>query len=607
MSKEKKVLAEGEKAVKQGNGGVWQLMQPVGSRMRWVYLSSGFSAMTSLLSVYLLVLLMYRFEREVDRQVWTFVGALVACVTASFMLRLLSYYLSHLAAFRLENILRAELCDKFSRLSLARIQELGTGAMSKVVVDDVRELHAFVADTTPIISRLIIAPIMTIGLLFYLDWRLAGIVLLILVAVMAYLNWVIAKNSKVSSSYGQAREEVNASIVEFIQAMPVVRTFDGGHSSFSRYQRALDTFSDFVSKWYREVASIGNVLMVLLNPLFTLMFLLWMGSGFYWNGSLGMGTWIGFLLMSAILAETILPLLLLQSTLQKLVEPVARIHQFRQLPEPVQLKGECPAVPGNHDVVFEAVSFSYPGSDEPALRDVTVNVPSGTVTALVGASGAGKSTLALLLPRFQDPTAGRIRIGGVDIREMQTAELLGLVGFVFQDNFLFSGSIADNIRLGKPEASQEDIERAAQIAQAHDFITQLAEGYETRVGERGTFLSGGQKQRITIARAILMDRPILVLDEATAFADPENEALITRALLALMKNRTVIIVAHRLSMIRNADQIVVLDDGRVKEAGTHESLISRNGIYKRLCGLHDEAGNWSIRSAERQMDAEACL
>ena len=243
---------------------------------------------------------------------------------------------------------------------------------------------------------------------------------------------------------------------------------------------------------------------------------------------------------------------------------------------------------------FEHVSFRYPGRSENALTDISFTAPAGSFTALVGGSGAGKTTAARLIPRFWDADSGSIRIGGADIRHLAPETLMAQVAFVFQDNFLFSDSIADNIRLGTPNASDAKVEAAARAAQCHDFIAALPQGYQTPVGERGATLSGGERQRITIARAILQNRPILILDEATAFADAENEALLMRALAALMQNKTVLMIAHRLATIRHADQILVFDRGCLVEQGDHAALIAQNGRYARQWQAGQTARHWRI-------------
>ena len=273
---------------------------------------------------------------------------------------------------------------------------------------------------------------------------------------------------------------------------------------------------------------------------------------------------------------------------------IHRIHQVMAEP-PLPVPDATQArTPKDASVVFEQVDFRYTADGPLVLQDVSFGAPQGSVTALVGPSGAGKTTVARLIPRFWDVSAGRILVGGVDVREMQPEALMQQVAFVFQDTFLFADTIANNIRLGLGGATLDEVIAAARAAQAHDFITALPQGYDTPVGERGIFLSGGQRQRITIARAILQDRPILVLDEATAFADPENEAALVAALSNLMRGKTVLMVAHRLSTIRDADQILVFDQGRLAERGRHDALVAQGGVYARLWNNYEKAQDWAL-------------
>lgn len=379
--------------------------------------------------------------------------------------------------------------------------------------------------------------------------------------------------------------------------MPVVRTFDTGHVTFSRYQQALESYRNVLTDWYQQAGFAARYSFAVLNPLPTLIVLLGLGSWLTTQGTLNFATWTAVLLLGAGMAESVMPLMALHHLVARAKLSIGRIQQVMALPvlpTPVQT-----CLPTSTTVDFEDVSFGY-GTDalcdgELALRDVTFHAAPASVTALVGSSGAGKTTIARLIPRFWDVDAGCVRVGGVNVRDMTTETLMAQVAFVFQETFLLADSIANNIRLGMPEATMDEVVAAARAAQAHSFIQNLPEGYATPVGERGGLLSGGQRQRITIARAILQNRPILVLDEPTAFADPENEAALMKALSALMRSKTVIMVTHRLASIRTADQILVFERGQLVESGQHDQLVTQDGVYARLWNRHEQAQHWALK------------
>ncbi|MBN3180669.1 ABC transporter ATP-binding protein [Pectobacterium brasiliense] len=571
-------------------------MHPVRGQIRLAMCLSGLSVLAGI--AFLLFLAWSIQLLIVQSASWplsTMVGALL-CLCASYLLRLLAFNQSHYAAFRLENQIRSALAEQLARIPLGEVQRLGTGSLAKIVQDDVKALHLFVADSTPLYARAFVAPLCTGALLFWLDWRLALAALLVLVIGAGVLMLAMRNAGEMNQRYNHAREEVSTAVIEFVQAMPVVRTFDTGASTFGRYQQALENYLDVLTRWYQQAGFSARFSFAVLNPLPTLLVLCWVAYGFYYAGELDFSLWVAVLLLGNGMAEAVMPMMALNHMVAKTRLSISRIQDVLALsPLP---ETESDALPADASVSFEQVSFRYDQhASDWVLEDVSFQVPVGSVTALVGASGAGKTTVARLIPRFWDVTAGRILIGGVDIRQMKTATLMQQVSFVFQESFLFADTIANNIRLGLPEKSMEEVIAAATAAQAHDFIIALPQGYDTLAGERGQFLSGGQRQRIAIARALLHNRPILVLDEPTAFADPENEAALLAALGVLMRGKTVIMVAHRLSTIRDADQIVVFDRGRLSESGRHDVLLAAQGRYSELWRHYEQAQNWALGSA----------
>ncbi|MEF2230782.1 MAG: ABC transporter ATP-binding protein [Pseudodesulfovibrio sp.] len=576
--------------------GIWELMRPVRTGIRTAITMSAIGSVAGLGGVAALALVIAALLNN-DPRLWWWVFLSIGLTLASILLRVQAFTVSHIAAFKLEVLLRTDLTDHLARIPLGYLLGQGSGALAKVVQDDVKNLHAFVADSTPLLGRGVATPVATLGLLLAIDWRLALVALGVLL-VGAFAVWLCMRGkTELQRRYDAERERINSTVVEFVQAMPVVRTFDDGAASFGRYQSALDGFRSIMAEWLRVSGASGKLAITVLAPMPTLLALTLAGLILYHGGGLDFSSWAAVLLLGTGMAESMAPLMWLNFFIRKANASARRIHGLmavEELPDPV-----AEVFPHDASVSFDGVCFAYEGRADDALIDVDFTVPAGTVTALVGPSGAGKSTVARLIPRFWDVRRGAVRIGGADVRDMTPATLMRNVSFVFQDTFLFHDTIAANIRMGRPDASMEDVEAAARAAQAHEFIRELPQGYETRAGERGTRLSGGQRQRITIARAILQDCPVVVLDEATAFADPENEAALIAALANLMRGRTVIIIAHRLSTIRDADQIVVLDYGRVAESGRHDGLVAAGGVYARLWESYERARGWTLGRAAK--------
>ncbi len=574
----------------------WAIMKPVRGQVRLGMALSIGAALTSLGAMAALALTVQALLQQPGQWPWHALLAVVALTAISYALRSSAFNQTHYAAFRLERVLRMQLATHLAKVSLGYVQSQGAGALSKVIHDDVKALHVFVADSTPLYARAYATPAITLLALLWLDWRLALVALVVLLFGFGVLSLAMRNRQEMVNLYNGARERVSAAIVEFVQAMPVVRTFDTGQSTFGRYQRALEDYLAIVTRWYREAGFAARFSTAILGPLPTLAAVVAAGIWLGQNTEVDTVRWVAVLLLCSGMAEAMMPAMMLMHMVEKVKLSVARIQDVMNAPV-LPEASEAGAHPADTSVRFEDVSFRYGRSDALALEGVSFHAAPGTLTALVGPSGAGKSTVAKLIPRFWDVNAGRVLVGGVDVRALGGDALMQQVAFVFQDTFLFADTIAANIRLGVPDADDAAVEAAARAAQAHDFIMALPQGYATQAGERGVFLSGGQRQRITIARAILQNRPILVLDEATAFADPENEAALIEALSVLMRGKTVIMVAHRLSTIRDADQILVFDQGRLAERGRQDDLVAQTGIYARLWRNFEAAQNWSLGHA----------
>lgn len=382
---------------------------------------------------------------------------------------------------------------------------------------------------------------------------------------------------------------MNASIVEYLAGMPVVKIFNRTGEGFAETSKAVRAYSAIETGWAREYIPLGGTFFTLV--LTNIVFILPVGLVLLYLDSIDLPTFLLFVILGANYSQPLLKLFNQFHALAHISMGSMLVGQLLAAkPQPDTGK----TVPlASHDVAFEGVSFGYEGQD--VLHGVSFTARTGEVTAMVGLSGSGKSTIAALIPRFHDAGQGQVTIGGVDVRDIGLEQLMDTVAFVFQDTFLFSGTIEANIRFGKPDASPTEVEAAAKAARAHDFIMALPHGYSTRLGEQGRSLSGGERQRLAIARAILKNAPIIVLDEATAFADPDNEAAIQEAISALTTGRTLIVVAHRLHTIAAADQILVIDAGHVAESGCHDALIERDGLYARLWEDYDHAQAISLR------------
>lgn len=579
--------------------GLWSIMKPVMFEIRVAMLLAALGAISLIATLIVLSLTLTNIMQGTPIEIFGIkldlfntIVLLAVMTIISFVSRFYGFVVSHLGAFRLEQILRTNLAQHLAEVPLGYIISNGSGTLKKVMQNDVKALHVFVADSTPMIAKSIVAPTITLIALLIIDYRLAFASISVLILGWIAMAYAMRDSKELRQKYDQSQSDINKAVIEFAQAMPVVRTFDDGTSSFKRYNKALVSYKENLSRWMQISAVPAKLGMVILSPLPTLIAVLGTAIVLLNNGSLELFALISALFLSTGMADAMMPVMWLQNFIKKSQASALRIQEVLDVPS-LPLSKE-PKTPKSFDIEFKDVSFKYDGVENYALKNINLKALDGSVTALVGPSGAGKSTVAKLIPRFWDVSSGKITIGGVNIKDISPQFLMDTVSFVFQDTFLFQDTIYNNIQMANPMAKKEDVFNAARAAQIHEFIETLPKGYETLAGDRGANLSGGQKQRITIARAILRDAPIVVLDEATAFADPENEEEIVKALANLTVNKTVIMIAHRLSTIKDSDQIIVFDQGINAETGTHDELLKNEGIYKKLWNNYEKASQWNL-------------
>ena len=524
----------------------------------------------------------------------------VATLVAALLYGLCAYgssALAHTAAYDIIYELRIKLMEKLGRLPSGFFTGKTQGGIKKILSDDTEQVEIFVAHHLCDIAAAVATPLFTLVYLFIMDWRLALITLLPIVISIFLLAMCLVKPDKAAlqTEMHDSMEAMQGTIVQYIHGMPVVKIFNRSLSAFKRYESDIDRFVTSVDKTARANAWPMSFYYAFFGA--QLLFLLPSSTYILLKADSYIGylpVVLLFLLVGTGLKDPMENMMQMVILSGRISEGVKRMDDILYTPE---LENGDAALPENFDVEIEDVSFSYDEGVQ-AVKNVSCTLKQGTVTGLVGPSGGGKSTLASLLLRFYDPQEGSITVGGANIKDFSTDSLSKLVSYVFQDSFMFHDTIENNIRMGDKEKTEEQVVEAAKAAEIHDVIMALPNGYQSVIGENGVYLSGGEQQRLAIARVILRNTPIVVLDEATAYADAENEAKIQKAFARLAKDKTVLIIAHRLKTIENTDRILVMKEGMLIGQGTHDELLSSCAEYKEMVDANDRRDKWNIKRTE---------
>ena len=562
-------------------GAIRQLFAFVGesnSKMRISILLAVLGEMFGIVPFLMVALLadeLYRGTATIQRVLF-FSGIAAICQLIKMLLTWRSSLMSHKISFTILKNIREAITDRMAKVPMGVMLETPTGTFKNLIVDNVAKLEDSMAHFMPELPSNIAAPLCSILLIFILDWRMGLASLITIPLGILFFAAMMRGYGPRMENYMRSANDMNSSLVEYVNGIQVIKAFNRSASSYGKYSKSVNYFHDSTMEWWSQCWFWNAAARAVLPS--TLLGTLPVGAWLYMEGTLSLPV---FLISLVVPLGFVAPLMKVSEAMEQVSMIKGNLEQVTAfLKTPELVRPSEPVSLGERTYQFEDVHFGYKETE--VLHGISFQTKPGTMTAIVGPSGSGKSTIAKLMAGFWDVTSGSVRFGGQDIRQIPFEQLMGEISYVAQDNFLFDKSIRENIRMGNPAATDEEVEAAAKAANCHDFIMQLEQGYDTLAGDAGDRLSGGERQRITIARAMLKPASVVILDEATAYADPENEALIQQAISKLVAGKTLIVVAHRLNTIRNADQILVVANGNIAGRGTQEELLRECPIYQKM-------------------------
>ena len=510
----------------------------------------------------------------------------------SFLVHISALMCSHLAAFRVAMNMRVAVTEHIAKLPLGFADSFGSGKLRKIINDSTGATETYLAHQLPDKYAALATPVGLLVLLFVFDWRLGLLSLIPVVLAFLVMSSMTGKHmAEKMKQYNNALENMSNEAVEYVRGIPVVKTFGQSVFSFKKFKSTIDEYQKWVVAYTKDMRVPMMFYTAAINGVFAFLIAgaLWFTADGVTNAFLL--NLIFYIVITPVISLTLTKMMYMSENNMIVKDALERIDGVLSV-SPMS-ESETPEYPADSSVELNDVHFSYDGKNE-VIRGVSMNIGAGQTVALVGPSGGGKSTLAGLMARFFDVKSGSIKVGGADIREIPKEELMNAVSFVFQDSKLIKATIAENVKLGKPDATDEEVAAALHTAQCDDIIQKLPDGADTVIGTKGVFLSGGERQRIAIARAVLKNAPVIILDEATAFADPDNEAKVQKAFSELSKGKTVIMIAHRLSTVANADCIYVIKDGLIAESGRRDELLEKNGVFAEMWKEYAASVEWKV-------------